>query len=283
MAFGICPLSAVAVRSSAYDTSEMVSQLLFGELVEILETKSRHWLKIRNVEDQCVGWVSALQIKPITPSEMEHYRDHYALVLDYVHAAMAPDHFIPILLGSRLPSFDGLRFTMGELNYQYSGQAVFPRDLQPSADLLLKIARRYLNAPYLLGGRSPMGIDAAALVQIVFRFAGIMLPREAELMVPFGDTVDFVEQCQPCDLAFFENRQGRIEHVGIVLPDKQVMHAYGRVRIDSLDHFGVYVQEYSKYTHKLRVVKRLLKTTPNVTPLAEQEQNTVYANQFELF
>jgi hypothetical protein len=283
MAYGICPLSAVAIRNTSTDSSEMISQLLFGELVEVLEVKGHSWLKVHCLDDNCVGWVAANQLKLITPSEWEAYRNHYAWVLDYVQAAMSDDHYLPLTLGARLPGFDGMRFILGETSYSFSGQAVFPKDIHPSAELLLKIARRYLNTPYIAGGKSPLGMDASGLTQIVYRIAGIQLPREADQQVFLGETIDFVEQSKPGDLAFFENRLGKITHVGIVVNPAEVLHVFGRVCIDGLDHYGVYNREAGRYLYKLRVIKRLLKSGTPTEKTTESSASAVYSNQFELF
>ncbi|MBK8705680.1 MAG: SH3 domain-containing protein [Saprospiraceae bacterium] len=139
MAYGICPLSAVAIRNTSTDSSEMISQLLFGELVEVLEVKGHSWLKVHCLDDNCVGWVAANQLKLITPSEWEAYRNHYAWVLDYVQAAMSDDHYLPLTLGARLPGFDGMRFTLGEASYSFSGQAVFPKIFIPAPNYCSKL------------------------------------------------------------------------------------------------------------------------------------------------
>lgn len=283
MALGICPLSAVAVRNTSSHSSEMLSQLLFGELIEILDAKGRNWVKVRCLEDQCVGWVSQNQIKNITPAEFEHYQSNFAFVLDFLQSAMADDHYLPLTIGARLPGFDGLRFQLGEMSYQFSGQAVFPKDIEPTSEILLKIARKYLNAPYLKGGRTPLGIDSSGLAQLIFRFAGLILPRDAELQVESGETVDFVEQTLPGDLAFFENQLGRITHVGIVFPEQQVLHVSGKVRLDPLDHFGAFNKDLGKYTHRLRVIKRLLNRATPVKDISNTAVSAALSNQFELF
>lgn len=236
----------------------MLSQLLFGELMEILEVKGKQWVKVRCASDQFEGWVERAQCKPISAEEFAQYRGHFAFSLELVQAVMGPDHFVPVTMGARLPNFDGLHFRMGDLVYTFSGQALSPGEIRPNPDFLLKIAKRYLNTPFLWGGRSPFGIDAAGFVQVVFQFAGMQLPREAAAQIELGATVDFPEQAQPGDIAFFENKSGRITHSGIVMPENKIIHAYGCVRIDLLDHYGIFDEERRVYTRRLRLIKRLL-------------------------
>lgn len=282
MQFGICPLSTVAIRNSSSHKSEMISQLLFGEMVEVLEQKGRQWMRVRCQEDNFVGWVATQQLEEITPSEFEAYLKQYAFVLDLVHPAQKDDAFIPLSLGARLPNFDGMRFTIGPHSYSFTGQAVFPEDITAQPQLILKIARRYLHAPMLWGGRSPFGLDSAGLVQVVYRLAGKQLPREAFQQVLQGESVDFVEQAQAGDLAFFENQAGRITHTGILFPENQILHVYGRARMDRVDHYGIYNDELKRYTHRLRIVKRVLPNISASTPAANFKMESI-EQQMELF
>lgn len=260
MNFGICPLSVVPVRSNASDKSEMVSQLLFGEMVELLE-KRGSWGKVRCFWDNYIGWVDTKQLKKIDAADVSSYQDQYAFSLELIQGAMTEGHYLPITIGATLPKFDGLKFHLNGSSYTFSGQAISPNEIKPTVDLLLKIARRYLYAPYLWGGRSPLGIDCSGFTQVVFKIIGIALPRDAYQQVETGTLIDFVEQALPGDLAFFENRKGKITHTGIIMPDNQIIHASGQVRIDRIDHYGIYNEEKEKYTHRLRVIKRILPET----------------------
>lgn len=260
MKYGISPISVVPVRSSPVVTSEIYTQLLFGELVEILDGKGKNWLKVRCQWDNAIGWIEANQITLITPTEYHTYQNDFAYSLDLMQPIVGNDHFIPITIGAHLPNFDGLQLRIGEHSFQYSGQAVYPEDLKARPAVIQKLARKYLYAPCLHGGRSPFGIDSTGLVQVIYQMAGVRLGREAAQQVTEGEAIDFVDQAQVGDLAFFENRAGRVSHVGIILRDKQIIHAYGRVRIDRLDHYGIFDEALGKYTHKLRVIRRVLQS-----------------------
>lgn len=281
MNFAICPLSVIPVRASSLERSELLTQLLFGECAEILGKKGKMWLKIRCLNDNTIGWVHSNQLKLITPSEKDIYTDFFAFSLEFIQPIMSDSASKPITIGARLPDFDGLRCNLGEERYNFSGQAVFPKDLTPSAALIVKFARKYLYAPMMSGGRSPFGIDSAALVQLVFSFVGIHLQRNAEGQVEQGRPVDFVQQAQAGDVAFFENRAGNITHAGILLPEKKIIHSFGQVRIDKVDHYGIYDEERQKYTHRLRIVKRFLEDEPEKKETVEK--TAVAENQIGLF
>ena len=125
-----------------------------------------HW-------DNFVGWVSANQLQAITPSEFNDYHQNFAFCLELFQPLMSEDHFLPITIGAQLPNFDGMRLSLIDKSYHFTGQAVFPKDIEPNKDLILKIARKYLNVPYIWGGRSPFGIDSAGLVQVVFKWEAL--------------------------------------------------------------------------------------------------------------
>jgi cell wall-associated NlpC family hydrolase len=282
MNYGICPLSVVPIRSTSSDSSEMVSQLLFGEMVEVIGRKGKNWSKVRCTWDNYIGWVDTKQIKPITPAEYEEYQNNFACSIELMQGAMTKEHSVPVTIGASLPKYDGMNFSLNGTNYTFSGQAVAPSDLEPSSELLTKIARRYLYAPYQWGGRSPFGIDCSGLTQIIFKMIGIKLPRDAAQQVEVGEIVDFVEQAQAGDLAFFENKKGAITHVGLLLEDGKIIHASGQVRIDKVDHFGIFNVDTEKYTHKLRVAKRVLPTLPKTIKEDSSSEDEV-TNQIEIF
>lgn len=282
MNYALCHLSVVSLRSSPSDKSEQVSQLLFGEISEILEQKGKSWLKVRCLWDNCIGWVKALQIMPLTQSEYELFTERYAFCLDLFQPLLSDNFSMPVTLGSCLPDFDGMKFSLDGKIFFYSGQAVFPENLQPNIDRVTKIARKYLYAPYQWGGRSPFGIDAPGLTQLVFKMVGIHLQRSADQQVRQGTLIDFVEQSAAGDLAFFENLTGQIVHVGILLPENKIIHASGHVRIDKIDHYGIYNEAQHRYTHRLRVIKRLLPAENLFTSFTKPEERQVN-NQVLMF
>jgi len=280
--YAICPLTVVPVRLGPTHRSEMGSQLLFGELVEVLETKGRQWTKVHCLQDDYIGWSPSPKLRDLSPEEANLFSQHFAYSLDVFHMLMGSDEALAITLGSRLPYFDGMRFALGNKDYTFSGQAVFPEDIKKGPAMVLKMARKLLNAPFLWGGRTIFGIDSSALVQLAFRIAGYDLPRLAEQQVNRGEIVDFIEKALPGDIAFFENNQGRINHAGIILPDAKIIHVHDKARIDAIDHFGIFNQQEGKYTHRLRVVKRIF-SPADILPVLLPEKKETEIKQQALF
>jgi gamma-D-glutamyl-L-lysine dipeptidyl-peptidase len=258
MEYGVCGLSVIPMRGEPADRGEMVSQLLFGEAYSVLIKKSK-WYKIKTAYDQYEGWISENQHQQV---HERYYHKHinvkHPVALEMVHNSSSREVNTLIVAGSTLPEYDGMNFKLDGEKYQYYGQAVFPEHPLDFEKVVEKFALKYLNVPYLWGGRSPFGIDCSGFTQIVFKVLGIPLQRDAYQQAEQGEHVDFVELSKEGDLAFFENENGKIVHVGVMLKEQRIIHAAGKVRIDKLDHFGIFNVDTRKYSHKLKFIKRIL-------------------------
>jgi gamma-D-glutamyl-L-lysine dipeptidyl-peptidase len=253
----ICHLSVIPVRKEASDKSEIISQMLFGELA-VEEAREKQWLRVRCLYDDYVGWVDEKQVKAVSEKYIAKLNPKCGFVsLDISQPVLKDDKGFPIVLGSSLPYFDGLTLNLEKDKFVYNGLAIDASQVVDPAALVEKFALKYLYSPYLWGGRSPFGIDCSGFTQMVYKLLGIPIKRDAYQQVDHGSTVDFVETSRPGDLAFFSKEDGKITHVGIVMKNRQVIHASGFVRMDKLDNTGIYHQELKKYTHQLKIIKRL--------------------------
>jgi hypothetical protein len=252
--FGICNLAIIPLRFEPSDKSEIVSQVLFGEHFEVLE-QLKQWSKIKLQYDDYEGWVDSKQYQIISESEYNQLsEDAIVLNADLVEYITAPNNLLlPITLGSSL-SF----LSHGDINtsnFNFEGTKISGIK---SKNCLLNTAFMFLNAPYLWGGKTPFGVDCSGFTQMVYKLNGYKLMRDASQQSKQGEPLSFIEESEPGDLAFFDNEEGNIIHVGIIMDDNYIIHASGKVRIDRLDHLGIYNAEANKHTHKLRVIKKII-------------------------
>lgn len=238
MSYGICDLSVMPIRKEASHTSEMVSQLLYNELYEVLDEKPG-WYMIKSNEDGYEGWIQGIQHHPINEQESHDLKGKKRYIVDQ-----------PML------EYHGRFLNMGTVLFEpVPGTMTVPESFSPA--LMLEFGQKFLDVPYLWGGRSIFGIDCSGFVQLCSRAAGKLLPRDASQQVNEGELVYFLPEIQPGDLAFFGNEEGRIVHVGMMLDTERILHASGQVRIDYLDQTGIFNKERNEHTHRLQVIKRL--------------------------
>lgn len=254
---GISRLSVCPIRSKPDDTAEMVSQLLFGEVVEILDTYRSNWILVKCMHDGYEGWMDTKQIEPISEEIIDGSYSDY-LCLDISEPIFCDGDSTYITLGAVLPYFDGMTAKVNQKKYRFSGQVISPPTIIPSYLYIEKLARKLMNAPYLWGGRSPFGIDCSGFTQLIYKCIGIALLRDSKDQATQGDIVHFVSQVMPGDLAFFSKSTEHITHVGIIMDSNKIVHASGRVRVDTIDHYGIFNNEIQEYTHRLKIIKRLI-------------------------
>ncbi|MFI0429419.1 NlpC/P60 family protein [Mariniflexile sp. HMF6888] len=249
MQYGICNLSIVPLRNEPTDTSELVSQVLYGDIFKILEQR-KSWSKIRLDFDKYGGWIDNKQLLEITEEQYQQlHKETLKLSIDLVEFIEDNNQQLhPILLGS---SLNGLSI----LNHKHDGSVI---EGKKAKENLIKTAFLYLNSPYLWGGKTPFGIDCSGFTQMVYKLNGYKLLRDASQQATQGDPLSFIEESEPGDLAFFDNNEGIITHVGIIMSDNYIIHAHGKVRIDRLDHSGIYNVDSKTHTHKLRVIKKVI-------------------------
>lgn len=256
MTYGICNLTAIAMRKEARHASEMVSQLLYNETYTVLDT-TKEWLLIQTedkpsaiqqdhesgIEDSgsypYQGWIQAKQFCELSEEEFNAMKGK-----------------TPYLINKPVANYNGLLLTMGTPLYEPHPDAVLmPSEFHP--DLMVDYAKQLLGAPYLWGGRMSMGLDCSGLTKVCARLAGLVLPRDASQQVKCGDLVYFMQETQTGDLAFFGDEDGVITHVGFLMENEQIIHCSGQVRIDYMDQTGIFNKEKNEHTHRLQVIKRM--------------------------
>jgi gamma-D-glutamyl-L-lysine dipeptidyl-peptidase len=257
MEFGVCILSAAAVRERPDHRYEMVSQLLFGEMFEILEQRNG-WYHIRMIYDNYQGWVPVDQAEKLDYDEYIALKNHPPMItgdlLSFIQDKTQQTSF-PVSAGCSVYFPDNGNISLGGRVFYYPGQIIDASE--PSLANIVDHAMLFLNTPYLWGGRSVFGLDCSGYTQLVYKMAGIKIPRDSAIQASHGETVHLVHEARPGDLLFFDNQEGEINHVGMLLQDGYIIHAHGKVRIDRIDHNGIFDAEKNKYTHKLRLIRRM--------------------------
>ncbi len=235
---GICQLSCIAIRKEPNSASEMTSQLLFGE-VFLIVAQEESWTRIMCDYDGYEGWISTAQLSYLKP-------DSFWAKFDY---RVQTEFLLPTDSGGQT-----IQTMMGSSVRRNGHQPT----LLPKPENLVATAKSYLNAPYQWGGRSLFGIDCSGFMQVVFKICGVKLLRDAYQQASQGQAVDSLDEVRMGDLAFFENDKNCITHVGMMLGPGQIIHASGKVKIETIDSQGIYSKEQMKHTHQLHSIRRIL-------------------------
>lgn len=245
----ICSVPVAPLRKEAAHRSEMVSQLLFGERVQLIESSS-DFVLVKNEYDAYAGWCQRSQLTELSgdfPVE-----EPEILSSAYINAGMLRDTAIHLPMGVPISNWKGITAP----KFTYAGTTHTAGSVPFSESAVVAISTSYLNVPYLWGGKSVFGIDCSGFSQQVFRYFGKKLPRDSGDQAKLGEDVGFLAESRAGDLAFFDNAEGIITHVGILLNSHEIIHASGKVRIDTIDQWGIINRDTEQRTHTLRIIKR---------------------------
>lgn len=248
----ICGNIYLPVRLMPAHKSEMVSQALFGETVRVVD-ELPGWVKIETEFDGYTGWADRKHmIQYEIPEGMKGF-----ILNRPLECTTDSGSKLVLSPGSEIyePDFSGKTFKAGDRLYSVIGE--FNESFVLPEGQLHETAHRFLNTPYIWGGRSIFGLDCSGFVQLVYKIHGIKIPRDAGRQAEKGEVIGFIKDARPGDLAFFDDERGRIVHVGMIFPGNLIIHSSGYVRIDKLDHQGIFRRDMNDYSHKLRVIKRI--------------------------
>jgi gamma-D-glutamyl-L-lysine dipeptidyl-peptidase len=256
--YGVCRLALVAVRQMPNADVKQITQLLFGDHYEVhKKSDGGDWVSIKIHFDHSEGWIETEQHHSISKEYFDQINHaNFKITTDITCNILFKKSPITILLGSIVPISNSELFKMEE-QFAFNGEA---KSLGQKRDVefIKATAMKYLNAPHLPGGKSPFGIDAAGLVQMVFKIAGYTLPHSIHHQLADGKTVKSLGDAIPGDLAFFSRKNDAVSHVGIILSDEKIIHAFGRVRVDHVMEEGIMRADSKIYTHYLKEIRRIV-------------------------
>jgi len=247
----------VPIRADKSDESEIMTQMLFGDTFQILETY-KQWNYIKTTYEAYEGWIDekvVFNISDDTYHEMSKQPVYYTadvvseLVFDKSGKFLLP-------MGSVLPNFnpDNNQVRVGEEIGVFKGKYITGKHDKMT---VLNYALTYLNAPYLWGGKTHFGLDCSGLTQMTYKMCGHYLLRNAKDQATQGESIQLSE-AQAGDLAFFTNDKGKVIHVGFLLGNGQIFHSHGNAHIDPIDEKGIWSKQFQRYSHKLSDVRRII-------------------------
>ncbi len=259
MEFGINELAFLPIRQGLSDRSEMLSQVLFGECFKVLINRE-DWCRIQTISDNYEGWVCKKGVSFLSEDELNKLNKTKKLFYDSLQTVLIKNNQerIQVPIGSVFPNLKGDEFSIRNNLYKLETPLNKKSKISDKRNYILDIAQKMINTPYLWGGRTAWGIDCSGFIQLLYAIIGIHLPRDANQQVNIGSAVNFISESQIGDLVFFDDEEGNIIHVGILKGKSQIIHASQKVRIDTIDHQGIYNNEIKRYTHNLRVIKSVL-------------------------
>ncbi len=241
--------SVADVRRKPDHGSELVSQIIRGEPVEPLKT-SGDWYLAR-LEDGYIGWIRSWHLRASSRADVDRFAGEarHRVKDNVIQIYQSPDEeALPMgdaVVGTVLVSAPCARrgwqaVRLGDANEGYTrarGLERIPRRLGVSRDKLAATGMRFLGIPYLWGGTTPKGFDCSGLVQRIYKLHGVAIPRDSDLQARFGADRPgrSWDRLNTGDLLFFGRAGDRISHVGMYLSNSLFLHAYGQVKVGSLD------------------------------------------------
>lgn len=214
------------VRGAADVNASVTTQALLGETLQIFESKNGfHWAQLN--ADSYVGYIAAHEVDHGDAPFTHEITAPLAHVYAKADIKSQPLDLLP--LGARVHAIGGsndewLSLTRGGFIKNIATQKQNYADLADAAAQLM-------NAPYIWGGRTAVGIDCSGIVQLAMKMIGQLSPRDSDQQEAMLGTEISRNELRRNDLVFFKG------HVGIMWNETDLLHAnakYMKVMIEPL-------------------------------------------------
>lgn len=241
MRYGIITVPVTDMRAKPDWRSERLSQALFGAPV-MIEAAQKEYSRII-LCDGYSGWCRSGHLDRISQSAWKLYLDRPKHIIKSVSTGLGrtngphpPFHlfFATEVVVAKRAGKTFVRLPNG-FSAPINPHQLVTMSTGPVSGVtgrrIVATARRFLGTPYLWGGLTPCGFDCSGLVQTVFRFHGVRLPRDSKDQSWVGKSIERAD-LRPGDLLFFPG------HVAIACGGMNIIHASagrGMVTIDTLD------------------------------------------------
>jgi len=241
--------SAVDVRRTPAHAAELVTQMVYGDAAQPLKCEGE-WYLVR-LDDGYLGWVRSWHLAPCAPAAQAAFQEaaayrvasNLAVVLDRPDRDGLP--VSDLVVGTHLivrecarRGWRSVRLSDGKEGFIASRSVEkIPALRRLSRERLCVTGLRFLGIPYLWGGTTPKGFDCSGLIQRIYRLNGAVIPRDADMQSHFGreKPAGTLHGLDAGDLIFFGKPNQRVTHVAMILPEGLFLHAFGQVRVGSLE------------------------------------------------
>jgi cell wall-associated NlpC family hydrolase len=206
-----CTAARTPLRKAGDGTATAVSELLFGEDFDLFDIQGE-WGFGRSAADRYTGWVAMAALGEPGPEPTHRISAGVAPV--FASADIKAPMLRELPFGARVTGEAGEKFLA-----LADGGFVHLRHVAPLPASPIEVARLFTGAPYLWGGRTPLGVDCSGLVQAALAATGTPCPRDSDQQLAALGTAVAFEDRVAGDLVFFPG------HVGILATRERLFHA----------------------------------------------------------
>ena len=240
------------VRREPAPDASLDTEALKGERVTIYETTDEGWSWGQLESDRYVGWLPSNALVAPGPAPTHRVATLRAPVL------VGPSIKVPTVEMLSLGATLAIVRTEGRFAVTANGGFVPLVHLAPlneAEEDFVAVAERFVGVPYLWGGKTSLGLDCSALVQVSLAACGIACPRdssmqEAVLGRPLDPDPDY-SNLKRGDLVFWKN------HVAIVRDEAHFLHANGFHMAVAVEAIQVTIARFGKDGTPVTNVRRL--------------------------